>query len=193
MDLEQQITQLETAITIIKAQAAGNPVEWEVNDNETHPNDFIAFKTAADVPAFLTPPGRHTIRIKDFVPIPWSAEKQAHARGERIEFRPLHKGLDWINWSSGETPPWDDDDLEYRIAPEPVMVDLGPEDIEPGSALRRAGNCVSGRMIQSWGEWGVSTHDKKTITFAELRIGNWLIHRPSAPGVWSKCEKEGAK
>lgn len=78
-----------------------------------------------------------------------------------------------------------------------VMVDLGPEDVPPGSAVKRpddpswcmVGVCmvISIEAIHSGGTFN--------ITFSSLRSDGWLIHRPgdidtSGKPIWRKCEKE---
>jgi len=85
------------------------------------------------------------------------------------------------------------------LAP-PRMVPLGPEDVPPGSAFKRAQyldssypwNSASGVLLDC-----VELHDSSRVfqvSFSELQI-LWLIHRPGdndADGkpLWSKCEKE---
>ena len=79
---------------------------------------------------------------------------------------------------------------EIRLKPEPVMVELGPEDVEPGSAMR----CLGDQGDTSW--WSVSQVCRQGVYLrGELLDWNTMrdrgmeIHRPSKPGVWEKCEK----
>lgn len=80
-----------------------------------------------------------------------------------------------------------------RVAPTSVtMIPLGPLDIEPGSTVRRSvwnnGDWTSVTAVSTSGIW-IGVNDFETL-WSGLIDGGWLIHRPSAPGVWSKCEKE---
>lgn len=86
---------------------------------------------------------------------------------------------------------------EYLIAP--VMVQLGPEDVPPGSSVRQdspnskhhiAVLNVCGTHIEVAGNTGLAE-----ISFIALKNQGWLIHRPCtlatvAKPLWAKCEKE---
>ena len=82
----------------------------------------------------------------------------------------------------------------YRVKPDPVFIDLVPEDIEPGSAIKKAESGAEFYMILSAYNSGYVTYadyegDIIGISFSDLRKNNWLIHRPSSPGLWQRCEK----
>jgi len=128
-------------------------------------------------------------------PIPatdkWGKEKEAFADRKVIEVRTLNSDGSWNAWRVCSDPSWHKDN-EYRIKPEPVMVELGPEDVPLGSCVR----------LPSWepGEWDMITKVDCSAVFigpcstnlnwAELKSDGWLIHRSSKPGVWEKCEKQ---
>ena len=132
---------------------------------------------------------RTTRPIPELEPEKWAAEKAAFAEGKVIQYR-----LDsYSRWELSDNPAWREIG-EYRIKPEPRIVDLEPCDIEPGSVVRLLswsegcwkaviGNCPTGVLLHEMGE----------RSFNELRAVGWLIHRPSKPGIWERCEKEVAE
>ena len=119
------------------------------------------------------------------IPIPdkWVKEKAAFAEGKGIQ------AGTWNTWEVCSDPSWIKD-CEYRIKPEPVMVELGPSDVPPGSVMR----CLNDQGDTSW--WAVSQVytqgiylSGELLDWRTMRDRGMEIHRPSKPGVWEKCEK----
>lgn len=93
------------------------------------------------------------------------------------------------------SPLWSNDVYSYRRKPTPRTVDLGPEDVPPGSVLRHETFTNEWRGIVSVGKRGVYcatlgiyAADCEILEWSELRTEGWLIKRPGDD--WKKCEKD---
>lgn len=191
MEASPKIEQLEIALLILKSQADGSPLQFEVNDTILHPDEYVAQSLAGDPMSFLLPSGRYIIRIRD----PWKKEREAYQKGSPIEFR-FKKGEQWFPWSlCTATPKWDDPDCEYRIA-DYELVDFQPMDIEIGSVLRHPswvcrGTWAAPAQVYSNGVVLLTVKGDRPmkVSFAELRRDKWMIQRPSKPGLWEYCDR----
>ena len=106
---------------------------------------------------------------------------QALAEGKTIEYG---SGSIWgqVNEPEFIYPP-----QYYRIKPEPAMVPLGPEDVPPGSAIRKIGDtqwylvvdCMKDRM--NFGQFSWSTYEALQKCFEIKRPGeDWKpCHKPA--------------
>lgn len=56
----------------------------------------------------------------------------AHRDGKAIEYRYSNRG----EWNKVKLPHWDFAAFQFRVAPEPKRVPLGPEDFPPGTVVR---------------------------------------------------------
>ena len=133
---------------------------------------------------------RYLYRTTRPIPLPdkWAKEKAAFAEGKVIQSRWTKS--DSLYWSDNLGPVWLDEH-EYRIKPEPVMVELGPEDVPIGSAVKSKDWADSVWAMVNWvGATGINIATKDGWkNYSDLRQDGWLIHRPSKPGIWEKCEK----
>lgn len=114
---------------------------------------------------------------------------QAFADGKPLELRLLSG--DWVD--AGDPIHFSDKPDRYRIKPEPVMVPLGPEDVEPGSVIRSTVNpngWMTITFIRNEGVGLVRYKEDAHSTFtpyAELLSGGFLIKRPGQD--WRPCSK----
>ncbi len=74
-----------------------------------------------------------------------------------------------------------------RPLPTPQEVDLGPEDVPPGSAIRTAGN-PTWRLITATGDDFVFFEGESPMTYRELREYKLEILRPGQSD-WKPCSK----
>ena len=109
---------------------------------------------------------------------------QALTEGKTIEFQITgddEKWVEMINVSFGPSP------QKYRIKQEPAMIALGPEDVPPGSAIRKIGDtqwylvvdCMKDRM--NFGQFSWSTYEALQKCFEIKRPGeDWMpCHKPA--------------
>jgi hypothetical protein len=112
------------------------------------------------------------------------AVMQAAERGEMIQ---IWDGGDWVDCPD---PTWDWRRCDYRIKPTPKRLPLGPEDVPPGSVVRRCGDpewlwrgicpdSVNGILVRS-----TASH----VSFKEL-MDNYIISRDGGK-TWEPCWKE---
>ena len=123
------------------------------------------------------------------------AVMQAAKEGKEIEYCNRICGV----WNDVTIMPvWDWLSNDYRIKPEPKRVPLGPEDVPPGSVLRRAGQGCWSAVVGSYTE-GVlfpympldGPYPRYLNTFDELFSGNYEISRDGGR-TWHPCWKEEA-
>lgn len=130
-------------------------------------------------------------------PHPNKAEvEEGIAQGREWQFR--HKNSPSEHWRNGVFPhPAWFANVEYRLAPEPEYVSLGPEDVPPGSVFG-----LNGRAKNTWhGLIGVYSSTialettRRDYTYGDLLIDGWQINR-SLPltgkwdaNAWEPCRK----
>jgi hypothetical protein len=124
-------------------------------------------------------------------PEEWAEEKAAFAAGKVIQHR-FTDSLIFDNWLDCDIPSWysRSECSEYRIKPEPQWVPLGPEDVPPGSVIRRLGDsgwCV----VIAVGQSGISVTFGDAVSFEVAMKLGWQIKRPSED--WKPCKKEAAQ
>ncbi len=185
--------QLGIVTKITEAQLAGEPIQWEVNDVELHPDKFIKQSVFGDPVSFLHPVGRYVIRLCNQ---PWQAERDAWESGKTVQFRNLNGMTDgrWHDLVAAELDPWERpgcDNFEYRIKPEPTPISA--VDVPPGSVFRHPSwiNDVSWAMPVQVTDRGVSFCQKSgfsAYTYKELMADGWKFKTPGDSG-WKKCEK----
>lgn len=117
---------------------------------------------------------------------PFAAEKAAFAQGKTIQY--FSKSSDeWLDCD--HCPPCWHHEYEYRVKPEPVLVKLGPDDVPPGSAIRKdqAGGWA---LICSAGIDGIAivVDGPYITTFEWSDIMNYEINRKDGHG-WVPCSK----
>ncbi len=76
-------------------------------------------------------------------------------------------------------------DCDYRRAPEPQTVPLGPEDVPPGSAIR-CNSITTWILIVATSDSDVRTYGGDRLNWQEL-MRDWLIKRPGED--WQPCHK----
>ena len=111
---------------------------------------------------------------------------QAFADGKTIQILASRRGCeDWEETISLDFSCAPDC---YRIKPEPVMVPLGPEDVPPGSVLRKG--CWpehAWQMVVFAGTTHVTTGSNHLAYYSELMGDKWVIKRPGED--WKPCHK----
>ena len=136
---------------------------------------------------------RHCNNDSDIIayrPDPYEALKKAHSEGNKLECRIKGK----LFWFPCENPEWLGEN-EYRIKPAPVMVQLGPEDVPPGSVFRKDDwNPHSFRALISLSEERVCLgagygNGSVEFSFFELKDKGFKINRNDGKG-FVRCEKE---
>lgn len=133
-----------------------------------------------------------------YLPEKWAAEKAAFAAGKKIEWK-YPSRTEWITCTEKTPPAWLNS-LEYRVKPEPVMVELRPDDVPPGSALR---NLIHHRDVV-WFQVAevtadhvffpdVFNHSHKKIDYEGLKIAGWEINRNDGRGFVPCSKPDDAK
>jgi len=111
---------------------------------------------------------------------------QALADGKTIEILANRKGCeDWeeVLDFTCSCPP-----RTYRIKPEPAMIPLGPEDVPPGSVLRKG--CWpehAWQMVVFAGTTYITAGSNHLAYYRELMDDNYFIKRPGED--WKPCHK----
>jgi len=150
-----------------------------------------AYRVVKPVDAAPTPP-EGIVPAPVPTPDPYAALKAAHAAGRVIEYS--FGGMAWTPLR--EDPLFVDPVERYRIAPETPAprVPLGPEDIAPGSHVRRK---VRRPLDSVWlavtrvGSGGIWAPDG-TYSWVELAAGYELLLPGFNPETgWRECSKEG--
>jgi hypothetical protein len=137
-------------------------------------------------PIFNMHPSRYRVKPE---PEKWAAEKAAFANGKPVQFRNENwKAGDWASLPRSReieeqmaVPGY-----EWRVKPEPVMVELGHEDVKPGDAIRVIG-MRSWRIVGGAGEKGIYV-GTDSFTYAEAKE-KLEISRDGGK-TWGNCEKE---
>lgn len=130
-------------------------------------------------------------------PDKWAAEKAAFAEGKQIEIRQFYpRTAVWSQWALIKSPMFKgNDNIQYRIAPSPTCIPLGPEDVPPGSVL-----CYKSWGTQTTLSWvavmQVASSDGVLVAETVPRWYGWkelvdtfTILRPNST-VWEECRKE---
>jgi hypothetical protein len=136
----------------------------------------------------------HTGEYYDIIayrPDPYEALKKAQSEGKVIQSRhgSNTEGL-WQN-----CVPWWYPDYDYRVKPEPAMVELSAEDVPPGSIFRRDDWTQHAfRALVSLSEeracLGAAYGDGfLELSFLELKENGFKINRNDGKG-FVRCEKE---
>jgi len=110
---------------------------------------------------------------------------QALADGKTIEFS--RSGAGWIDVVDIVDATFEHAPSRYRIKPEPVMVPLGPEDVPPGSAVRKIGDTKWYLVVDgmkdgmNFGQVSWSTYEALQKCFEIKRPGeDWMpCHKPA--------------
>ena len=122
--------------------------------------------------------------------IKWAAEITALQQGKTIQFTNTFGS--WVDF---------DDPLfkrhgNYRIKPKPESrrVSLGPEDVPPGSGVRRANDATWRAVLAVWstGIQVIAFENLTLLTFNLLRSEDWRISRDGGK-TWLPCWKEVAE
>jgi hypothetical protein len=142
-----------------------------------------------------TYPGRNTTTSNDShrrttrsLPDKWAKEKAAFAEGKQIQRRGrFDPPTPWFDCPTNFVWIYDGS-VEYRIKPEPEMIPLGPEDFPIGCTIKHISWSSGSYAYPDVYANHIRLHEGVYL-YKDLRE-SWLIHRPSKPGVWEKCEKE---
>lgn len=135
-------------------------------------------------------------KLKATVPHPNRAEVEAGINaGKKWQYKQMAG-----RWLDGLGSPLWYKNLEYRLAPEPKMVPLGPEDVPPGSVIRNLiwgeGAWVSINVSIDGISWvgihriGETAHNYEASWQRLMEFG-FEISRDGGK-TWAKCEKEEA-
>jgi hypothetical protein len=145
------------------------------------------------VPSF----GAHFLwRIKP-EPLEWQAEREAHARGEKIEYRITILGIDGVDcakWRDIDDPSWSSlaSGVEYRVKPKPAKWQKEREAFERGERVQFSSDdgktwsdLTTGRWVD-W-DWPVSTfripHKWQEVLDAQQRGEKIQLKSPTSD-VW---------
>lgn len=111
---------------------------------------------------------------------------QALADGKTIQILANRKGCE--DWEDTIDPDFSCAPDCYRVKPEPEMIPLGPEDVPPGSVLRKG--CWREHTWQTVvfvGTTHVTTGSNHLAYYSELMGDKWVIKRPGED--WMPCHK----
>ena len=203
---------LPAVSVLTPAQIADGWVEWHGGDcpvwggSEIKVMYYGAGIHAGTAKAFYWKKDGDSSDIIAYRPDPMEAVKKAHAEGVAIQVRLSNSLEPFVDFSAPYPPDFASGEWEWRVKPEPVMVQLGPEDVPPGSVIRSRNvgmrkPWISVLNILSSGvEIVGNAVIHQTIPFSVLFINGWEINR-SIPlagqwdaTAWEKCEKpEGSK
>lgn len=129
-------------------------------------------------------------------PDPYAELKAAHAAGKAIEVQ-MPNG-EWFDYKP-DKPQWNLQPECYRIKPEPATkeVELGPEDVPPGSVVLSSSAGCNGTRWESVAcakTDGVEIYGRFCIPWSEL-FTHWKINRSIPltskwnPDAWEPCHK----
>lgn len=159
---------------------------WKHSWNPPMGGDIIAYRLHKPEPE------------QQFDPHPNRAEVEAGiAQGMKWQFR--HKNSPSEHWRNGISPhPAWFANVEYRLAPEPEYIPLGPDDVPPGSVLRSSywnyGEHVTPSVFPGVVCWA-NTSGNVCLTYADLSKHDWQINRSLPltgkwdPTAWEPCKK----
>ena len=121
-------------------------------------------------------------------PEKWAAEKEAFARGEKIQVQNVGEWINFVPKDKNDPPPWTGD-YRFRIAP--ILVPLGPEDVKCGDEIRQShwnhGVSVSVIGKNEKGVWWFNaTGDFRFSEYGDLK-GHYEISRDGK--TWEACSK----
>lgn len=161
-----------------KAKSEGKVIQYRIFDTD---------KWCDALPPRFHPEWQYRIKPE---PEKWAAEKAAFAAGKPLQVKDAN--MDWVNFSNISPPDFESERWLWRIAPEPILVELGPEDVKPGSVIRSRDiglrkpwisvlNVIS-VGVEILGNSGIS----HTLHFSVLFADGWEINR-SIPetGKWN--------
>lgn len=115
----------------------------------------------------------------------------AFCEGNEIEERVEGAMFPQVAWYATVDPIWSSD-RTHRLKPTPTMIQLGPEDVPPGSVFR----------LPEWPKeahrtyWQVNKNQiswspNSWLLWSHLQDDGWLISRDQGK-TWERCEKEKA-
>lgn len=118
---------------------------------------------------------------KQFLPL-----VQALADGKTLQYHCIVNGHDQIRDTNNIN--FTLDPSRYRVKPDVVRMALGPEDVPPGSVIRRDGLW---HLVTSISNNGVHHGPEGNVSFTfwnSLFLCGWEIKRPGED--WTPCHKE---
>ena len=118
------------------------------------------------------------------------AVMQAARDGLKVQKFPL--GFD-PDWKDDPKPNWDWSMWDFRIKPEPKRVPLGPDDVPPGSVIRKGSPFWCSVMRVFSDGLGIMFYAKEhppAVSYKELADA-WEISRDGGK-TWQPCWKEVA-
>ena len=119
-------------------------------------------------------------------PEPFAAEKAAFAAGKTIQCRDSKKP--WMDCDS--TPGWFHD-VEYRVKPDPVMGQLGPDDVPIGAEFQHPTWMKNERVVPCVLNEGIvypGTEETIVQSWETLHKDGWLWRINDGKG-WVPCSK----
>lgn len=154
-------------------------------DTFYYDGQFYSYPSSDNAGARRSDYHRRTTRPLPFKPEPFAVEKAAFEQGKTIQFY-SELSEKWLDCTPGP-PSWYPGG-KYRVKPEPVMVDLGPDDVPIGAEFRRGKDRHSYSVISERGVT-LSLCKEVTFTWADLFHCGWEINRNDGLG-WVPCSKD---